>query len=439
MKARTLKKNKVNVITLGCSKNTVDSEVLMGQLKANAFDVVHESSEKDSSIVIINTCGFIDNAKQESIDTILQYASLREAGKIDKLIVTGCLVERYRESLQEEIPLVDAYFGTRELPRLLKSLKADYKHELVGERLLTTPQHFAYLKISEGCDRPCSFCAIPLMRGKHISIPMEDLVKEAQLLARNGTKELLIIAQDSTYYGLDIYGKRNLSELLKRISDVNGIEWIRLHYAFPSGFPMEVLDVMRERSNICNYLDIPLQHISDKMLTSMRRGTSKAKTTELIHSIRERVPGIAIRSTLISGYPGETEDDHQQLLQWCQDIRLERLGVFTYSHEEDTHAFHLTDDVPQDVKQSRAEEIMAVQQQISLEKNQAMVGSVIKTLFDRKEGKFYIGRTEFDSPEVDNEVLVDATANYISIGDMLDVQITSASEFDLYATVLEKK
>lgn len=439
MKARTLKKNKVNVITLGCSKNTVDSEVLMGQLKANAFDVVHESSEKDSSIVIINTCGFIDNAKQESIDTILQYASLREAGKIDKLIVTGCLVERYRESLQEEIPLVDAYFGTRELPRLLKSLKADYKHELVGERLLTTPQHFAYLKISEGCDRPCSFCAIPLMRGKHISIPMEDLVKEAQLLARNGTKELLIIAQDSTYYGLDIYGKRNLSELLKRISDVNGIEWIRLHYAFPSGFPMEVLDVMRERSNICNYLDIPLQHISDKMLTSMRRGTSKAKTTELIHSIRERVPGIAIRSTLISGYPGETEDDHQQLLQWCQDIRLERLGVFTYSHEEDTHAFHLTDDVPQDVKQSRAEEIMAVQQQISLEKNQAMVGSVIKTLFDRKEGNFYIGRTEFDSPEVDNEVLVDATANYISIGDMLDVQITSASEFDLYATVLEKK
>jgi len=439
VKARTLKKNKVNVITLGCSKNTVDSEVLMGQLKANAFDVVHESSEKDSSIVIINTCGFIDNAKQESIDTILQYASLREAGKIDKLIVTGCLVERYRESLQEEIPLVDAYFGTRELPRLLKSLKADYKHELVGERLLTTPQHFAYLKISEGCDRPCSFCAIPLMRGKHISIPMEDLVKEAQLLARNGTKELLIIAQDSTYYGLDIYGKRNLSELLKRISDVNGIEWIRLHYAFPSGFPMEVLDVMRERSNICNYLDIPLQHISDKMLTSMRRGTSKAKTTELIHSIRERVPGIAIRSTLISGYPGETEDDHQQLLQWCQDIRLERLGVFTYSHEEDTHAFHLTDDVPQDVKQSRAEEIMAVQQQISLEKNQAMVGSVIKTLFDRKEGNFYIGRTEFDSPEVDNEVLVDATANYISIGDMLDVQITSASEFDLYATVLEKK
>ena len=439
MKARTLKKNKVNVITLGCSKNTVDSEVLMGQLKANAFDVVHESSEKDSSIVIINTCGFIDNAKQESIDTILQYASLREAGKIDKLIVTGCLVERYRESLQEEIPLVDAYFGTRELPRLLKSLKADYKHELVGERLLTTPQHFAYLKISEGCDRPCSFCAIPLMRGKHISIPMEDLVKEAQLLARNGTKELLIIAQDSTYYGLDIYGKRNLSELLKRISDVNGIEWIRLHYAFPSGFPMEVLDVMRERSNICNYLDIPLQHISDKMLTSMRRGTSKAKTTELIHSIRERVPGIAIRSTLISGYPGETEDDHQQLLQWCQDIRLERLGVFTYSHEEDTHAFHLTDDVPQDVKQSRAEEIMAVQQQISLEKNQAMVGSVVKTLFDRKEGNFYIGRTEFDSPEVDNEVLVDATANYISIGDMLDVQITSASEFDLFATVLEKK
>ena len=439
MKARTLKKNKVNVITLGCSKNTVDSEVLMGQLKANAFDVVHESSEKDSSIVIINTCGFIDNAKQESIDTILQYASLREAGKIDKLLVTGCLVERYRESLQEEIPLVDAYFGTRELPRLLKSLKADYKHELVGERLLTTPQHFAYLKISEGCDRPCSFCAIPLMRGKHISIPMEDLVKEAQLLARNGTKELLIIAQDSTYYGLDIYGKRNLSELLKRISDVNGIEWIRLHYAFPSGFPMEVLDVMRERSNICNYLDIPLQHISDKMLTSMRRGTSKAKTTELIHSIRERVPGIAIRSTLISGYPGETEDDHQQLLQWCQDIRLERLGVFTYSHEEDTHAFHLTDDVPQDVKQSRAEEIMAVQQQISLEKNQAMVGSVVKTLFDRKEGNFYIGRTEFDSPEVDNEVLVDATANYISIGDMLDVQITSASEFDLYATVLEKK
>jgi ribosomal protein S12 methylthiotransferase len=439
LKARTLKKNKVNVVTLGCSKNTVDSEVLMGQLKANRFDVVHESSKNDSNIIIINTCGFIDNAKQESIDTILEYAALREAGKIDKLIVTGCLVERYRESLEEEIPAVDAYFGTRELPRLLKSLKADYKHELVGERMLTTPHHYAYMKISEGCDRPCSFCAIPLMRGKHISIPMEDLVKEAGLLAKKGTKELLIIAQDSTYYGLDLYGKRNLAELLQRLSDVAGIEWIRLHYAFPSGFPMEVLDVMRERSNICNYLDIPLQHISDRMLASMRRGTTKARTTELIQSIREKVPGIAIRSTLISGYPGETEDDHQQLLQWCKDIRLERLGVFTYSHEENTHAHKLEDDVPEELKRSRAADIMEVQQQISLEKNQQMVGSVIKTLFDRKEGNYFVGRTEFDSPEVDNEVLVDASSTYIPIGEMTEVKIISASEFDLYAEVFEKK
>lgn len=436
MKTKTLKKNKVNVVTLGCSKNIVDSEILMGQLRANKFEVEHESSEEDSSIVIINTCGFIDNAKQESIDTILKYADAKKAGYIDKLYVTGCLSERYKPELKKEIPAVDDYFGTRELPRLLKTLKADYKHELVGERLLTTPHHFAYFKISEGCDRPCSFCAIPLMRGNHISRPMEELVAEAGKLAANGTKELLIIAQDSTYYGLDLYKKRNLAELLERLSDVNGIEWIRLHYAFPSGFPTDVLDVMRERNNICNYLDMPLQHISDNMLKSMRRGTTKQKTIDLVNMIRDKVPGIALRTTLIAGYPGETERDHQEMLEWVEQTRFDRLGIFTYSHEENTHAYSLNDDVPAEIKQQRASAVMEVQQQISFDLNQEKIGKTYKVLFDKKEGNYFIGRTEFDSPEVDNEVLVDAEKSYVRIGDFSQVKITHAEDFDLYADVV---
>jgi len=436
MKTKTLKKNKVNVVTLGCSKNIVDSEVLMGQLKANNFDVEHESQKNDSNIIIINTCGFIDNAKQESIDTILHYAEQKEKGKIDKLYVTGCLSERYKPELEKEIPLVDSYFGTRELPRLLKTLKADYKHELVGERLLSTPNHFAYFKISEGCDRPCSFCAIPLMRGGHISKPIEELVKEAALLAKNGTKELLIIAQDSTYYGLDIYRERKLAELLARLSDVNGIEWIRLHYAFPSGFPMEVLDVIRERENICNYIDMPLQHITDNMLKSMRRGTTKQKTVDLVNKIRDKVPGIAIRTTLISGYPGETEQDHEEMLQWVSDTKFDRLGIFSYSHEENTHAYNLEDNIPAEIKQERAEAVMAIQQEISLEKNKEKEGKTFKVLFDRKEGNSFIGRTEFDSPEVDNEVLVDATNTYLRVGDFANIKVSKATEFDLYGEVI---
>ena len=432
MKTKTLRQNRVNVVTLGCSKNLVDSEVLMGQLRANQFEVTHESSKQDAAIVIINTCGFIDNAKQESIDTILHFAKRKEEGKIDRLIVTGCLSERYKPDLEKEITNVDAFFGTRDLPLLLKTLGADYKHELIGERLLTTPRHFAYMKISEGCDRPCSFCAIPLMRGGHISRPMEELVKEAKHLAANGTKELLLIAQDSTYYGLDIYKERKLAELLMRLSDVEGIEWIRLHYAFPSGFPEDVLDVIRERKNICNYLDMPLQHISNNMLKSMRRGTTREKTYALVEKIRERIPGIAIRTSLISGYPGETEADHQELLQFIRDLRFERLGVFTYSHEENTHAYSLTDDVPEEVKQERAQEVMAVQQEISSEINESKVGKVFKVLFDRKDGEYFVGRTESDSPEVDNEVLVSAAGNYVRIGDFADVRITSAAEFDLF-------
>jgi len=436
MRTKSLKKNKVNVITLGCSKNIFDSEILMGQLRANKFDVEHESSSDDSSIVIINTCGFIDNAKQESIDTILQFAHAKEEGKIDKLIVTGCLSERYKPALQKEIPNVDEFFGTRDLPKLLKSLGADYKHELIGERLLTTPQHFAYLKISEGCDRPCSFCAIPIMRGKHMSTPIEEVVKQAQQLASKGTKEIILIAQDLTYYGLDIYGKRNLSELLRKLSDVEGIEWIRLHYAFPSGFPMDILDVMNERKNICNYLDMPLQHITDNMLKSMRRGTTKQKTIDLVNSIRDKVPGIAIRTTLIAGYPGETENDFEEMKEWVRATRFDRLGIFTYSHEENTHAFSLIDDVPDDVKRKRAEEVMDIQQSISFEINQNKVGNTYKVLFDRKEGNYFIGRTEHDSPEVDNEVLVDAQKFYIRIGDFADVKITRAEEFDLYADII---
>lgn len=435
MRTKSNKPNKINVITLGCSKNVVDSEVLMGQLKANDFDVMHES-KSHSDVVIINTCGFIDNAKQESIDTILHYAKQKEKGKIEKLLVTGCLSERYKPDLQKEIPNVDAYFGTRDLPQLLKTLGADYKHELIGERLQTTPKHYAYLKISEGCDRPCSFCAIPLMRGKHISKPFEQIITEAKNLATNGTKELLIIAQDSTYYGLDIYKERKLAELLSKLSDVDGIDWIRLHYAYPSGFPLEVLDVMREKKNICNYIDIPLQHISNNMLTSMRRGLTKEKTIALVDTIREKVPGIAIRTTLISGYPGETEKDHEELLKFVEQSKFERLGVFTYSHEENTHAHKLVDDVTAEIKQQRADEVMALQQNISFANNEKLVGQILKVLVDRKEGNYFIGRTEFDSPEVDNEVLMDAAQSYLRRGDFATVKISKTEEFDLYGVSL---
>jgi len=431
MRTKTLKKNKVHVVTLGCSKNLYDSEVLMGQLRASKFEVEHETDCDDASIVVINTCGFIDNAKQESIDTILDYAAAKKKGKLDKLFVTGCLSERYKEDLEKDIPEVDAYFGTRDLPRLLKALNADYKHELVGERMITTPRHYAYFKISEGCDRPCSFCAIPLMRGKHVSTPIEELVNEAKRLAAAGTRELLLIAQDSTYYGLDLYGKRRLADLLRALSDVPGIGWIRLHYAFPAGFPMDVLDVMRERPNICKYLDMPLQHITDKMLTSMRRGTTKAKTEELVATIREKVPGIALRTTLIAGYPGETIDDHEETLVWVQKTKFDRLGVFQYSHEENTHAYSLSDDLPASEKKRRAEAIMAVQQPISLAINASRIGKVVKVLVDRKEGKHFVGRTEQDSPEVDNEVLIDASRHFLRSGDFADIKITGAEEYDL--------
>jgi ribosomal protein S12 methylthiotransferase len=435
VKTKTLKQNKVNVITLGCSKNLVDSEVMMGQLRANDFEVVHESSKNDASIVIINTCGFIDNAKQESVDTILHYAKKKEQGKIDRLIVTGCLSERYKPDLEKEITNVDAYFGTRDLPLLLKTLGADYKHELIGERLLTTPRHFAYMKISEGCDRPCSFCAIPLMRGKHLSRPMEELVTEAKSLAAGGTKELLLIAQDSTYYGLDLYKDRRLGELMRKLAEVDGIEWIRLHYAFPSGFPEDVLDVMRTEPKICKYIDIPLQHISDNMLKSMKRGTTEAKTYELVNRFREKVPGIALRTTLIAGYPGETEADHEAMLRFVEKARFDRLGIFTYSHEENTSAYALNDDVPEEVKQQRAEAVMALQQEVSEDINSHKVGNTYKVLFDRKEGDYFVGRTEFDSPEVDNEVLVSAKDTYIRIGDFAPVKITSTAAFDLYGEV----
>lgn len=434
MKTKTLRKNKVNVVTLGCSKNVVDSEILMGQLKANNFNVEHESEDDDCSIVIINTCGFIDNAKQESIDTILRYSQAKEEGSVDKVYVTGCLSERYKPELEKEIPNVDGYFGTRELPRLLKTLKADYKQELIGERLLTTPRHFAYFKIAEGCDRPCSFCAIPLMRGKHVSRPVEELVAEAKKLAANGTKELILIAQDLTFYGLDLYKKRALAELLERLSDVEGIEWIRLHYAYPSGFPMEVLDVMNSRSNICKYLDMPLQHISDNMLKAMRRGITKEKSIALVNQIREKVPGIALRTTLIAGFPGETKKDHEEMLEWVSMMRFDRLGIFPYSHEENTHAFTMNDDVPLRTKKNRAEAVMKIQQEISFELNQQRVGKEFKVLFDRTEGDYFIGRTEFDSPEVDNEVLV--KADYLRLGDFAKVRIDSASDYDLFGSLV---
>jgi ribosomal protein S12 methylthiotransferase len=436
MKTKTLKKNKVNVVTLGCSKNLFDSEVLMNQLKANKFEVEHEAKKDDSEIVIINTCGFIDNAKQESIDTILRYADAKKEGQVDKVYVTGCLSERYKGDLEKEIPEVDAYFGTRDLPRLLKTLKADYKHELIGERLLTTPNHYAYFKIAEGCDRPCSFCAIPLMRGKHVSTPIDDLVKQAEKLAAKGVKELMLIAQDLTYYGLDIYKKRNLAELMDRLADVEGIEWIRMHYAFPTGFPMDVLDVVKNRDNVCNYLDMPLQHGSTRMLKAMRRGTTREKTEKLIADIRSKVPDIAIRTTLISGYPGETEEDFQEMYDWVKKSRFERLGIFTYSHEENTHAFNFEDDVPEDVKKERAEAIMELQSGISYELNQEKIGKTFKVLFDRVEGDYFIGRTEYDSPEVDNEVLVKKTEGYIRIGDFAQIEITSADHYDLYGKIV---
>jgi ribosomal protein S12 methylthiotransferase len=432
LKTKTLKKNKVNVVTLGCAKNIFDSEVMMAQLKANKFDVEHESESQDASIVIVNTCGFIDNAKEESINTILAWAREKQKGNVDKLIVTGCLSERYKPELEKDIPEVDAFFGTRELPRLLKTLKADYKHELVGERLLTTPAHYAYFKISEGCDRPCSFCAIPLMRGKHVSTPSEQLVDQAKKLAANGTKELILIAQDLTFYGLDIYKKRALSDLLLRLSDVEGIDWIRLQYAYPSGFPLDVLDVMRERNNICNYLDMPLQHGTTRMLQAMRRGITREKTDELIATIRDRVPGIALRTTLISGYPGETQADFEEVMAWVESTRFDRLGVFTYSHEENTHAFSVNDDVPAAVKRERADAIMELQSGISYSLNQEKVGQIHRVLVDRMEGDSYVGRTQFDSPEVDNEVIIDTQKSYLRVGDFVDVKISSAEHYDLF-------
>jgi len=432
-----IKKPRVNVVTLGCSKNIHDSEVLMGQLKGNQMEVVHESSNiQANDIVVINTCGFIDNAKQESIDTILQFSELKDQGKVNKVIVTGCLSERYKPELQSEIPNIDDYFGTNDLPDLLASIGADYRHELLGERLLTTPSHFAYFKIAEGCNRPCSFCAIPLMRGKHISKSIEELVKEAKFLAANGTKELILIAQDLTYYGLDIYGKRNLSDLLRHLSDVDGIEWIRLQYAYPSGFPMDILDAMNERSNICNYLDMPLQHISDPMLRSMRRGTTKQKQIDLVNAIRDKVPDIALRTTLICGYPDETEQDFAEMLEWVEETRFDRLGCFTYSHEEKTHAYSLRDNVADEVKQERVDTVMEVQQGISYDINQSKVDKEFKVLVDRVDGNYFIGRTEYDSPEVDNEVILDAKANYARIGDFVQVKVERAEDFDLYGHII---
>jgi len=434
MRTKSVGKKKINVITLGCSKNVYDSEVLMGQLKANGKEVVHEQS---GDIVVINTCGFIDNAKEESIDTILDYVQRKEDGLVEKVFVTGCLSERYKPDLLEQIPNVDQYFGTRELPLLLKALGADYKHELVGERLTTTPRHYAYLKIAEGCDRPCSFCAIPLMRGGNVSRPIEDLVTEATKLAKNGTKELILIAQDLTYYGLDLYKKRELASLLKELVKIEGIEWIRLHYAFPAGFPEDVLDVIREEPKVCNYLDIPLQHISTNILKSMRRGTTKEKTNALLDAFRTKAPNMTIRTTLICGYPGETEEDFQEMKAWVQEQKFDRLGCFTYSHEENTHAYNLVDDVPEEVKQQRVEEIMEIQSQISYDLNQEKIGKVFRVLIDRKEGDNFVGRTEHDSPDVDNEILISAIDTYLPVGDFVNVEIIEAYEFDLIGKVID--
>lgn len=435
MKTKGTRKNKINIVTLGCSKNIVDSEVIFTQLKGNGYQVTHEAKKDNASIVIINTCGFIDNAKEESLETILRYVDAKEAGLVDKVYVTGCLSHRFKDELSVEIPTVDAWFGTNELPRLLKTLKADYKQELVGERLLTTPAHYAYVKIAEGCDRPCSFCAIPLMRGGHVSKPIETLLTEAKSLARRGTKELILIAQDLTYYGLDLYKKRELANLLDQLADVEGIEWIRLQYAYPSGFPLEVLDVIKNRSNVCNYLDMPLQAGSTELLKIMRRGITREKTEELVQTIREKVPDIALRTTLIAGHPGETEAIFEETLDFVERMRFDRLGVFTYSHEQDTHAHTLPDNVPADIKQQRADDIMAVQQDISWELNQQRVGQTHKVLFDRKEGGFFIGRTQFDSPEVDNEVLV-AAEQFVRLGDFANVKISRAEEFDLYGDLI---
>jgi len=430
MRTKSSKKNKINVITLGCSKNVYDSEVLMGQLRANGKEVVHQ---EEGNIVVINTCGFIDNAKEESVNTILEYAQKKEEGAVDKVFVTGCLSERYKPDLEVEIPNIDQFFGTTDLPLLLKALGADYKHELIGERLTTTPKNYAYLKIAEGCDRPCSFCAIPLMRGKHRSTPIENLVIEAKKLAANGVKELVLIAQDLTYYGLDLYKKRRLADLLKALVEVDGIEWIRLHYAFPTGFPVDVLDVIREEPKVCNYIDIPLQHISDAVLKSMRRGTTQDKTTQLLENFRTTVPGMAIRTTLIVGYPGETEEDFQILKKWVAEMRFDRLGCFAYSHEENTHAYSLEDNVPQEIKQQRLNEIMELQSQISWELNQEKVGKTFRCIIDRKEGNHFVGRTEFDSPDVDNEVLVDAKKHYLKVGDYASLTIIEAHDYDLIA------
>jgi ribosomal protein S12 methylthiotransferase len=436
MKTKGTVQNKVNIVTLGCSKNLVDSENIYTQLLANKFEVEHESKKDDAQIVIVNTCGFIDNAKQESIDTILRYADAKQQGLIDKLYVTGCLSARYKDDLEKEIPTVDAYFGTSELPRLLKTLKADYKHELVGERLITTPAHFAYLKIAEGCDRPCSFCAIPIMRGKHISFPEEQLITQVQNFVKKGTKEIILIAQDLTYYGLDIYKKRGLSDLLRKISDVEGVEWIRLQYAYPSGFPTDILDVMAERENICNYLDMPLQSGSDKVLKLMRRGITRQKTEDLISEIRSKVPDIALRTTLIAGHPGEEESDFEETLDFVSRMRFDRLGVFTYSHEDQTHAYSMEDNLDDEEKQRRQDDIMLVQEEISFELNQLKIGRNFKVLIDRKEGEYFVGRTEHDSPEVDNEVLIEAKGIYLPIGHFAQVNITDATEFDLYGKVI---
>lgn len=438
MKTKTLKKNKVNVITLGCSKNLFDSEVTMTQLKANGYEVEHEAQQDDSEIVIINTCGFIDNAKEESINTILRYAEAKKDGQVDKLYVTGCLSERYKEGLEDEIKEVDAFFGTRELPKLLKTLKADYKHELVGERIITTPSHYAFLKISEGCDRKCAFCAIPLMRGKHISTPIEELVLQAKNLAKQGVKELILIAQELTFYGLDIYGERRLPLLLQELSKVEGVEWIRLHYAYPTGFPMEIIEEMKVNPKVCNYLDIPLQHASNNMLKAMKRGATREKTTKLINDIRVLIPEIAIRTTFIVGFPGETREDIEEMKEWIAEMQFERLGVFTYSHEEDTTAYDLIDDVSEKDKQDRAQEVMDFQQGISLSLNEQKIGKTFKVLFDRVEGDYFVGRTEYDSPEVDNEVLVSTKDNFVRIGDFANVTITGASDFDLYGEVVNE-
>ncbi|AYB30831.1 30S ribosomal protein S12 methylthiotransferase RimO [Chryseolinea soli] len=437
MKTKGTKNTKVNIVTLGCSKNLVDSEVLLTQLRGNGIDAVHESKTDDASVVVINTCGFIDNAKQESIDTILRYVDAKEEGIVDKVYVTGCLSQRYKDDLEKEIPEVDAWFGTRDLSRMLKVFKANYKHELVGERILTNPSHYAYLKISEGCDRPCSFCAIPIMRGGHISRPMEELVLEARNLAKNGTKELLLIAQDSTYYGLDLYKKRNLADLLRNLSDVEGIDWIRLHYAFPTGFPMDALEVMAERSNICKYIDIPLQHASTRMLQVMRRGTTRDKTEALLQTIREKVPGIAIRTTMIAGHPTESQQDFEEMMDFVEKSRFDRLGIFSYSHEENTHSYSLPDDVPAEVKQQRLEDVMALQEGISLELNSQKIGKTFKVLVDRKEGGNFIGRTEHDSPEVDNEVIIESPGDYLRLGDFVNVFITGATEFDLTGSAVQ--